>query len=254
MASGVLFSDGNGGADYTVVWRKADGSPVVRMGDGDSRAWSPDGKWALAKITSTSQIVVYPFGAGEPVRLASSPVNHIEWATWQADSRSVAFLGTEPSKAPRIYRQSIAGGPPQPILPESVHTAIFSPDGVHGGWRRRRWHMVDLSPQWGRTARHSWPGVGHRGGLQRRRPGADRAARHEGSVPAGPYRSLHRNANAVPGVRAGRLHWPRAHCFQRHRDEGGCLTVRLRVRQTPLHLVLRRPRGRSVVPFHHPLL
>ena len=143
----VLFSDGNGGADYTVVWRKADGSPVVRMGDGDSLSWSPDGKWALAKITSTSQIVVYPFGAGEPVRLAQGPVHQSEWANWLADSQSIAFLGTEPSKAPRIYRQSIAGGEPQPILPESVHNALFSPDGITaaGAAADGTWSIYPLS-------------------------------------------------------------------------------------------------------------
>ena len=215
----VLFADGNGGADYTVVWRKADGSPVVRMGDGDARAWSPDGKWALAKITSTSQIVVYPFGAGEPVRLAMSPVNHIEWATWLADSRSVAFLGTEPSKAPRIYSQSIAGGPPQPILPESVHTAIFSPDGVTaaGAAADGTWSIYSLSG----GAPRAIPGLESDTVVAFSDDGRAVIVRKGFEAPARLDRIdlFNRGSNAVQGVRAGRPHWPRAHCFQRHRDE-----------------------------------
>ena len=54
----LLFSDGNGGADYAVVWRKVDGSPIVHLGDGDNRGWSPDGRWVLGLIASRSQLVV----------------------------------------------------------------------------------------------------------------------------------------------------------------------------------------------------
>jgi sugar lactone lactonase YvrE len=126
----VLFSDGNGGPDYAVVWRKVDGSPVVRLGVGDAGGFSPDGRLALAQVVSTSTLFVYPLGAGDPLRIDTTPVDHVEWYTWLPDSKSIAYLGSEGTKAPRVYRQPIAGGPPTPILPAEVVNAAFSPDGA----------------------------------------------------------------------------------------------------------------------------
>ena len=37
-----------GGANYTVYLRKSDHSPVVRLGEGNALALSPDGKWAVS--------------------------------------------------------------------------------------------------------------------------------------------------------------------------------------------------------------
>jgi len=125
----VLFADGNGGADYGAVWRKTDGSPIVRLGDGDTGGWSPDGRWALGVITSKSHLVAYPVGAGEPQRIATSPVTHVQAAGW-LDSTSVFFIGSEPGKAPRYYRQTLTGGAPVPVLPDGVGFALFAPDGT----------------------------------------------------------------------------------------------------------------------------
>ncbi len=125
----VLFSDGNGGPDYAVVWLKTDGSPVVRLGDGDNRGASPDGKWALGLITSRFELLAYPLGAGDPVRLDTKPVTHLQDAAWLSDSASVAIAGSEPGKPPRYYRLPLAGGPPTPLLPAEVSQAILSPDG-----------------------------------------------------------------------------------------------------------------------------
>ena len=126
----VLFGDGNGGAEYATVWRKTDGLPIVRLGEGDAIAWSPDGQWALAMYTSSGQLVTYPTGAGEPVKLDMSPVSHLERPGWFPDSRHVVFQGSEPGKAPRVYRQAVSGGRPEPILPEGVVSALFLPNGA----------------------------------------------------------------------------------------------------------------------------
>ena len=125
----IVFADGNGGADYSVAWRKVDGSPIVRLGAGDSLGFSPDGRWALGVMTSQSQIVVYPMGAGDPIRLDSGPVTHIEAAGWWPDSTSVFMLGSETGKRPRYYRQPLADGSPTPFLPEEVAFALVAPDG-----------------------------------------------------------------------------------------------------------------------------
>ncbi len=126
----LLFTDGHGGSSYQTVWRDVDGSPVVRLGEGGAYGLSPDGRLALALVLATSQVVVYPMGAGESVKLDTSPIDHIETVRWLPDSKSIVIWGSEPSKSRRIYRQMIDGGRPEPILPEEVTAAVFSPDGT----------------------------------------------------------------------------------------------------------------------------
>jgi len=126
----LMFSDGNSGSDYGVVWRKTDGSPIVRLGPGDSDGgWSPDGKWAVGLIASTSKLVAYPIGAGEPKPINTEPISQIQSTRWMADSKTLLVFGNEPGGPKRHYRVALAGGTPTPILPESQSFALLSPDG-----------------------------------------------------------------------------------------------------------------------------
>ena len=55
-----------GGANYTVFLRKSDRSPVVRLGEGNALAISPDGKWALSMMPSpSSPFRLLPTGTGD---------------------------------------------------------------------------------------------------------------------------------------------------------------------------------------------
>lgn len=126
----LLFADGNGGSDYAVVWRKVDGSPVARLGDGTALSWSPDGKWALGLILSVMELVAYPSGAGDSIRLNTLPVKPAGAAGWFPDSQHIAFAGNEPGKPQRLYKMAIGGGPPTPILPADVVFAFFLSDGA----------------------------------------------------------------------------------------------------------------------------
>jgi hypothetical protein len=129
----LLFSDGNGGSDYAVVWRKVDGSPVVRLGDGDAGGgWSPDGRWALGYLVSKSQLVAYPIGAGDPMRIDAAPVSHIEFASWLGDAQALYLFGAEDGQPAKHYRLPMQGGRPTPILTQApaVSAAILSADGT----------------------------------------------------------------------------------------------------------------------------
>ena len=126
----LMFSDGNAGSDYAVVWRKTDGSPIVQLGPGDAGGgWSPDSKWALGIVTSSSKLVAYPIGAGEQRVIKTDPVTQLQDASWLPDSKSIVIFGTEPGKPPRYYRVSMSGGAAVPILPENVSSALFAPNG-----------------------------------------------------------------------------------------------------------------------------
>jgi len=116
------------GPDYGVVLRRTDGAQTIRLGEGSAQRLSPDGKWAAAIIASPSHVVLYPTGAGKPVSLNAGPIDRVTSAEWFPDGRELVVCGSEPSRAPRCYRQGIGGSAPVPITPEGV-VASLAPDG-----------------------------------------------------------------------------------------------------------------------------
>ena len=125
----LLFSDGATGGNYGVVWRKTDDSPIVRLGDGNVIDWSPDERWALAQIFTPPQLVLYPMGPGEPVRLERGAIAEYQNVLWFPNGKTLLVTGNEAGKPVRAYRQDISGGEPTPLLQEGVIPAAISPDG-----------------------------------------------------------------------------------------------------------------------------
>jgi serine/threonine protein kinase/Tol biopolymer transport system component len=129
----IAESGEGGGPGYSVYVRKMDGSPSVRLGEGDASGLSPDGKWAVA-ITARSepaQIVMLPTGAGEPRPFTHDQINH-QRAFFFPDGKRVLFAGNEPGRGARLYVQDLAGGKPQAITPEGIRLSRskpISPDG-----------------------------------------------------------------------------------------------------------------------------
>jgi Tol biopolymer transport system component len=114
-----------GGANYTVFIRKSDRSPVVRLGEGNALAISPDGKWALSMLPSpNSPFKLLPTGTGDPKALTVEGVSPEQAAAWLPDSRGIVFAGSEPGHNLRLYVQSIDGGKPRPISPEGIVGAL----------------------------------------------------------------------------------------------------------------------------------
>ncbi len=114
-----------GGANYTVFLRKSDKSPVVRLGEGNALALSPDGKWTLAIIPAPgSPLLLLPNGTGDRKSIALGSVNAEQGATWLPDSKSVLFGGSEPNHGLRIYLLGVDGEKPRPVTPEGVIVAL----------------------------------------------------------------------------------------------------------------------------------
>ena len=150
----ILFSDGTTGGNYGVVWRKTDGSPIVRLGEGNVLGWSPDERWALAQIFAPSQLVLYPMGAGEPVRLKRGAIAEYQTALWFPDGKSILIVANENAKPTRAYRQDIPGGEPTPVLEEGVYPAAISLDGqtILGVDQAQTWRWYALTRGAPRTA------------------------------------------------------------------------------------------------------
>jgi len=128
----LFFEAGEGGGlSYAAYLRRTDGSPAVRLGDGQALALSPDEKWALAtRNDDPTQLFLLPTRAGEMRALAHENATHVA-ARWFPDGKRFAFSGTEPGHSARLYVQEVAGGKARAITPEGVNALAFavSPDG-----------------------------------------------------------------------------------------------------------------------------
>jgi eukaryotic-like serine/threonine-protein kinase len=120
-----------GGSTYGAYLRGTDGSPAIRLGDGEPFALSPDGKWALcATHTSPPQLILLPTNAGNARTLTNDSIAHFG-AAWLPDGEHIIFSGSEPGHAVRFYTQDLEGGKPQAITPDGsgTWTVLISPDG-----------------------------------------------------------------------------------------------------------------------------
>jgi hypothetical protein len=127
----VLFDVQSAFASQVYV-RRLDGSPAVRLAEGKSFAFSPDGRWAL--ITSqvgTGRLLLVPTGTGEPRTLLQGTLN-VQWGSFTPDGRRIVIMAIEPGHGSRSYVMELPSGKPQPITPEGVYAApghAVSPDG-----------------------------------------------------------------------------------------------------------------------------
>jgi Tol biopolymer transport system component len=120
-----------GGPSYAVYLRKTDGSPAVRLGDGQSLALSPDGKWALSsRGDNQTDLFLLPTGAGEPKQLEGRGIIHGA-ACWFPDGTRILFSGTESNHGVRLYVQDVTTSKIEAISPEGTNGISFalSPDG-----------------------------------------------------------------------------------------------------------------------------
>ncbi len=155
----LLFGDSSelSGHLYSVMFRPADGSPPVRLGDGTPADLSPDGSSALAVVMDDPpRLMVYPTGAGEARDISAAGFVAYDFADFVRDGRSVCYFGNEAGKASRGYLRDLespGGGGPGParaITPEGTIHGRCSPDATSvvalaadGRFRR---HRIDGSP------------------------------------------------------------------------------------------------------------
>ena len=114
-----------------IYTRKLDGSPAVRIGDGEAYALSPDGRWALTvKLPDRHPITLLPTGPGEPRTVDIGNLT-CQWARFLPDGRRVVLAANEPGHGPRLWIQDLAGGKPRAVSAEGVSmtASALSPDG-----------------------------------------------------------------------------------------------------------------------------
>ena len=134
-AKWISFSTQESGTDtnYSAYVRKTDGSPAIRLGDGDALGFSPNGRWLAVNMPSTgNELALLPLGAGEARFFKAARVRFLpeRVSPWMPDGKSFLILGTEPGHGLRTYLQSIDGGDPKPIVPDDIIGDAISPDGT----------------------------------------------------------------------------------------------------------------------------
>ena len=141
----ILFSEeaDGGGPNYTVFVRDTDGSPPVRISEGDCLAISPDSKWVITKPAKGGPLKLVPIGAGEPRQLTHDAVTY-SLASWLPDGKRILAVGIEPGHGTRDYLIDVSSGDAKPITPEGIagvnlsqdgrNTTVLGSDGKWGVW------------------------------------------------------------------------------------------------------------------------
>ncbi len=118
------------GKDYSVYLGKTDGSPPVRIGEGNSHRMSVDGKWVISELYSKNQVFILPTGAGQAKQLDFQGIERNgDNIFWFPDSKQIIFNGNEPGKPKRAFVQNLDSGNQHPVSPEGILGGFVSPDG-----------------------------------------------------------------------------------------------------------------------------
>jgi len=127
----ILFEEeaDGGGPNYTVFLRDTDGSPPVRIGEGEGRAISPDNKWVITKPVRGGPLSLVPTGAGEARQLTHDAISY-GGVRYLPDAKHLLAAGIEVGHGGRDYLIDASDGTAKPITPEGVIGTQLSPDGL----------------------------------------------------------------------------------------------------------------------------
>jgi len=119
---------------YVSYMRQTDGSPAVKLGDGQSPVFSPDEKWVLVKRFSPTRLALLPTGIGEVKELDVHGMQDFSDLGWMPDGNEIYFAGNDGHNW-RIYAKDLAKGairsltPPILVNPIRPFSGLVSPDG-----------------------------------------------------------------------------------------------------------------------------
>ncbi len=138
---------------YATMLRKTDGSPVVKLGDGVPRVFSPDGRWLLAIVQTTPvQHLLYPTGAGQ--------AKQVNWALetyvtpdFFPDGQHLFVCGAAPGKPSACYRSALDGSGLEQLTQDTARAGLLRPDGkavLYISWGGDARLQVLGAPSWAR--------------------------------------------------------------------------------------------------------
>ena len=135
----VVFTEGGegGGKTSAVYMRGTDGSPAVRLGEGEGGPLSPDGQWVASVVSdrpgAVPRLILLPTGAGETRRVATPGLVEIDLpggVAWLPDGKKLLIAGREQGRRVRVYLADLDSQSLRAVSEEgiSLRTRV-SPDG-----------------------------------------------------------------------------------------------------------------------------
>jgi serine/threonine protein kinase/Tol biopolymer transport system component len=115
------------GGNYGIYLRKTDGSPAVRLADGNSGYLSPDGQWVLAAAGSPRKLMLLPTGVGESRQLTDNKTDH-RASAWLPDGKAIVYSTSEPGHGVRTFVLDLQSGSPRALTPEGTAGYWITPD------------------------------------------------------------------------------------------------------------------------------
>jgi len=116
----VFFESREGaGQNFVSYYRKTDGSPAVKLGNGRYPRLSPDGNSVVATTQAMDGLVILPIGPGEARRIAV-PGFRLNFVRRLPGARGVLFTGSEAGHGLRLYSMDLEGGKPRAMTPEGI--------------------------------------------------------------------------------------------------------------------------------------
>ena len=115
----ILFSEQGDAVNgsYAVCIRGTDGSPVVKLGNGNASELSPDGRYALTSTLDTpTELILLPTGAGEAKTLPRGPIRNHFQAAWLPAGDGIFVIGEDSTGSVKGYVQDLVGGAPRPVI------------------------------------------------------------------------------------------------------------------------------------------
>ncbi len=126
----ILFNEAGEaiGGRPQAFFRKTDGSPAVRLADGEALALSRNATRVL--LRAGEGLTIAPVGAGTPVPVALGPIAEVESASFLPDGKGILVHGSEKGRPLRHWVVE-PHDPPRPVSPDGLlgAAALLSPDG-----------------------------------------------------------------------------------------------------------------------------
>jgi tRNA A-37 threonylcarbamoyl transferase component Bud32 len=132
----IMDAGALGGATYTTLVRRTDGSAPVVLGEGFPAAITTDGGLIVAFVyTTPPKIMLYPTGPGVARRIDAGRFQTFQTLTGGADVKiaggdtTVFFCGAERERPLRCYVDSLSSGTLTAVTPPGTGPGRLSPDG-----------------------------------------------------------------------------------------------------------------------------
>ena len=126
----ALNEQGDATRDGEFYLRKSDGSPAVKLGDGDAEDLSPDGKWVLVRRNNAKEIALVPTGTGNAVPLPAGGFERVDGVIFTDDGKSVLMAARGSDGRRAFYLQEIPNGKPRKLFEGAGYAGkALSPDG-----------------------------------------------------------------------------------------------------------------------------